>query len=41
MGQMKLVICTRQKEYGEKLLRFLSTQHNPYVEAELLTGDAE
>ena len=41
MGQMKLVICTRQKEYGEKLLRFLSAQHNPYVEAELLTGDAE
>ncbi len=41
MGQMKLVICTTQKEYGEKLLRFLCAQQNPCVEAELLTGDVE
>lgn len=41
MGQMKLLICTKQKEYGEKLLRYLSGQRNPYFAAELLTADAE
>ena len=40
MDRIKLLICTKQKEYGEKLLRFLSAQRNPDIEAELLTADA-
>lgn len=38
MDRVKLFICTRNKEYGEKLLRFIAGQHNPDMDAELLTG---
>ena len=41
MDQIRLLICTKQKDYGEKLLRYLSAQRNPDIEAELLTADTE
>lgn len=38
MNRVNLFIYTRNKEYGEKLLRFICAQHNPDLDAELLTG---
>lgn len=38
MNRVKLFIYTRNKEYGERLLRFISAQRNPDLDAELLTG---